>query len=56
MAWGDQEDEENKETQPMCEWCRRREAEEERLVIGLGFLHLCRECSLLLLSGIIDGG
>ena len=38
----------------MCEWCGKREAEEERLVLWLGHLALCENCALLLLSSIID--
>ena len=51
----DQQEAEEKGSR-LCEWCGRREAEEERFVLGLGFLHLCRECALLLLSSLMDSG
>lgn len=40
----------------LCEWCHARKVEEQRMVIGLGFLRLCKECSLLLLSSLMDAG
>lgn len=44
------------EEEKLCEWCGKRQAEEEHLVVGLGYLALCKDCSLLLLSSIIDIG
>jgi hypothetical protein len=51
----DAEKGEEKDSQ-LCEWCYTREAEEERLIFGLGRLRLCGECATMLLASLMDSG
>jgi hypothetical protein len=53
---GKPDDNDNVSEGQLCEWCHRREAEEDHMIFGLGRLHLCEDCATMFLASIMDSG
>jgi hypothetical protein len=55
MFTNDDDEQDGHRERQLCDWCGEREAGGNEFVPGIGRLNLCADCSMLLLSSIIDG-